>query len=349
MRYTEGTVIGSIIWSIDIESSILNAIDISSGEIISTQKLDENDRKLRYEMIENINDQKLLIAPFLSDDFLVFDLITNDIRKIRVDWNKSFKGLTTRYEQERKIGKLIKADNVIYAIGFSIPGIVIINIETEKYDIKSYMEYIDMNKSYNLFSECCLLTFKNGICMRDYLIFPLGSESVLLKISREGRCIEKIDLGTEYGIVAAIHHENNIYCLDFNNNLIVIDEYWNKEVYSLSENQDCELLFSKIIEFNNEIFLIPYFSDKIWKIRKRDRKIFPISIDSSQKIITAFKDENNIYMFNNQRFELIYINKECQITRKKLVPSNEQYTYLLEKKEILKEEIFGLQRFLSLI
>lgn len=74
MQYSTGIIISNLIWCIELETNTLVSIDLNNGKTRIEKELATNGRGLMYEVIEKIDNNTILIAPFLAEDFMIYDI-----------------------------------------------------------------------------------------------------------------------------------------------------------------------------------------------------------------------------------------------------------------------------------
>lgn len=177
MQYSTGIIISNLIWCIELETNTLVSIDLNNGKTRIEKELATNGRGLMYEVIEKIDNNTILIAPFLAEDFMIYDIKSKKINRIIINWEKEFQGIPLNYKKERKIGKIIIDNNMAYAIGFSITGIIVINLSSYKHKVINCLELCNISDNNNSVIHTCYFTYKSGIKDGNKLLLPLARKT----------------------------------------------------------------------------------------------------------------------------------------------------------------------------
>lgn len=260
MQYSTGIIISNLIWCIELETNTLVSIDLNNGKTRIEKELATNGRGLMYEVIEKIDNNTILIAPFLAEDFMIYDIKSKKINRIIINWEKEFQGIPLNYKKERKIGKIIIDNNMAYAIGFSITGIIVINLSSYKHKVINCLELCNISDNNNSVIHTCYFTYKSGIKDGNKLLLPLARKPIVLEISLSDMSFEIYNIDNIEGISSICKCGNNLYCIDFNNNLLKIcDNKKSKIIDTYQKIENGLQAYAKIESYNNYIYLIPYY------------------------------------------------------------------------------------------
>lgn len=182
------------------------------------------------------------------------------INRIIINWEKEFQGIPLNYKKERKIGKIIIDNNMAYAIGFSITGIIVINLSSYKHKVINCLELCNISDNNNSVIHTCYFTYKSGIKDGNKLLLPLARKPIVLEISLSDMSFEIYNIDNIEGISSICKCGNNLYCIDFNNNLLKIcDNKKSKIIDTYQKIENGLQAYAKIESYNNYIYLIPYY------------------------------------------------------------------------------------------
>lgn len=249
------------------EISTVIRIDLETKQGSSLFTVDEYKKEFVFRTIAK-HKQSIFLFPLRMEKYVIYNIetkkyifknIPNDL--IGLNWSGNY---------------YLNENTIIFF--FAEPIIVEYNIpkdEWEIIDIKSSIceEYIFIFEKEHFFGDG---SFKH----RDSLYFQLNQENKLLKYNIKTKKIEVIEIGmfADYKIEIINYMNGIVYYLSRDNKGNYVLGLWNMEggcsKISEMEQRSSEHSYSQLILANENIIVLPFRSDKSYKINLLDGNIF---------------------------------------------------------------------------
>lgn len=227
--------------------SCLLQINMESKEIRCLGELPiDYSKDIRYSAIGKIDD-KIIIAPYYcKSDFLEFDLINHNIRKIPLKYDISSKYGT--------FTSVIKYDQSLFFVGNVNNTIVEYRAKTEEYIYHfKWAEDFKMHYKERIFLSDCE-------CIGDILYLPLFGTNIIITL-RISTCelLKVVTIPFEFEILATSYNGTDVWFAPLNGNKIVKWET-DRESFKVIEvpiDENIVRPFKAIVFMHKKILLVP--------------------------------------------------------------------------------------------
>lgn len=352
MNLSAGVFIKNKLLTMDLCNDTLVYVNLETSEMEEVFKL--GNKSHEYEVMSyDKKTNKIIIAPFLAKDFLIIDVAERIIMRINIEWDKLFGNLPSYYIKERKIGKIVIQNRIAYAIGFSVPGIICIDLLSYKYTVIDCSKYCGFYTERNGILQFCAFSYKSGIIYKNKLFIPVATKAQLLmidinngdkQIAKIKNCKEIIDISIA---------DNEIYFLGTNNIVTKINHKGIQEtVLDLKRKE--KLLYCKIVNNNDNIYLIPFYANKFlqYNMKKKEaRVLLEYNNEMQVKHIDCMTQSTRLITFflNKSQYLIYDMRNDLEMQCKCLHFSKDQIKKKIMKNDLLYEEMVGLEEYLDYI
>lgn len=352
MQFGSGLFIGDKIWSIELESGRLVSVCPNNGFVFIEKNLvnGDNEDGISYEMLCLIDDNQILVAPFLASDFILYNLHTREIQHILIDWEREFSAYSQYFINERKIGGLIRHDKYIYAIGYAFFGMIRFCCETFEYTTMCFDHFFPMIKP----RISCFIS-KSALLFDEKIIMPLAGYPSMVIYSTEDRQVSmKVFDGID-GIASMCICKNHFFAIDFDNTVMELGKDFSVlEEMKFGEDSNEKQLFAKIIGNKKSVFLFPFKHNELIKydiMTKRNVVLRQFCKSNRAKFIDVINVDENLFAFEFSNLNLFIIKQNGNCEEVPLDIPSELAQELMEKRrgQNIEECKLGLKRYIQII
>lgn len=335
---TAGVVIDNKVWFSNIKANGLFCIDTKTymTNFVAHFPLEDKYKGMLHKRCFEC-DKKLFFLPARADYLHIFSIYDSEFKSIKFE----------REDQKEAIIDAVQIDNIVYVF-LNSRKIKLLMIDMKSENIVEVKEFEDA--VYNLFDEIVDISFFRCSLDGKKILFSLSASDILCIWDTETKSLSsnKIKIGNSF-FYLPMSREEDIVTQLYGSEVFFLKS---GNVYQIPVENGSELInvehtgYSRIIEFNGKVLLLPSFSNGIWVLDDEKFKLiyrFENDCKNDYKFFDCVNVGEELWLLPMDVGEVFRLDSELKIKGKFLIESDEVYDKafcecLFEENSIVREE-----------